>query len=97
MVVEAAAAAGPGLFALVGVGRDQSLDVPVVDDLLDRVVLPVAGVTEHDAPACSPTPAASSSSQALSTIGSRFAVSSDSVLISAASTIWPSPTTSCAL
>ena len=34
--------------ALVGVRGDEGLDVVLVDDLLDRVVAPVAGVGECD-------------------------------------------------
>ena len=45
-VIEPAAPAGTGLFAPVGVGGDQDLDA-LVDECLDRVVLPVASVTEH--------------------------------------------------
>ena len=63
----------------------------------DRVVLPVAGVSEHD-----PRPLVDPGGFELLAGGvdHRFEVAGVvviSVLISAASTIWPSPTTSCAL
>ncbi len=52
---------------------------------------------DNTTPAFSLTPADLSSSPAVSTIGSRLAVSSDSVEISAATTIWPGVTAAWAL
>jgi hypothetical protein len=94
-VIAAATPAGPRLFAAVGVGRDERRDA-LAAECLDRVVGPVAGVA-NTTPGASVTPAVSSSPMAVWIIGRRLAVSSDSVLISAARMIWPSPTTAWAL
>jgi hypothetical protein len=70
--------------------------VELVDDLVDRVVAPVAGVREQHPRRLGDT----RGGEFLACRGDhRFGlpVSSDSLLISAASTIWPSPTSACAL
>jgi hypothetical protein len=45
-VIKAAAASGAWFFAAVGVGRNERLDA-LADEVLDGVVLPIAGVSER--------------------------------------------------